>query len=183
MVGCQLASKRQPAVARAKQSRQAMAGAKQSRLGRPPKKGRMDFLERAVTALNTSFSDDEGIASALGSEDDANNAVELDDLSSSSDASLNEDITEWLTFADAEEVSRNGIFMDDDDDENFSDVEESNEPQKLGGFKRCSATVIGLHWDTSAEIPSHPDIKKPAIGSTVKQQFHYLFKSPIRFLH
>jgi hypothetical protein len=143
----------------------------------------MDFLERAVTALNTSFSDDEGIASALGSEDDANNAVELDDLSSSSDASLNEDITEWLTFADAEEVSRNGIFMDDDDDENFSDVEESNEPQKLGGFKRCSATVIGLHWDTSAEIPSHPDIKKPTIGSTVKQQFHYLFKSPIRFLH
>jgi hypothetical protein len=76
---------------------------------------------------------------------------------------------EWITFADAEEVSRNGIFMDDDDDEKFSDVEESNKPQKLGGFKRCSAPVIGLHWDTSAEIPSHPDIKKPMIGSTVCQ--------------
>jgi len=86
---------------------------------------------------------------------------------------------EWITFADAEEVSRNGIFMDDDDDEKCSDVEESNEPQQLGGFKRCSAPVIGLHWDTSAEILSHPDIKKPTKGSTVKQQLHYLFKSPI----
>jgi hypothetical protein len=36
-----------------------------------------------------------------------------------------------------------------------------------------------LHWDTSAKISRSPDIKKPTRGCSVKEQYHYLFKSPI----
>ncbi len=90
LIGCQVQSKRQPAV----------DSTEKCRKGRPARKV---LLQRAVSSLNANFSDDEfvGIAPESDDEDGGNN----EKVASSSDeeaSPMDEDIVEWLTFGDNE---------------------------------------------------------------------------------
>ena len=162
LVGAQLESKRQPSERNHSNSRR--------RQGRPKARGRKQLLHRAVSMLNANYSDDDLAGSAPASDEDGINDTELDEASSGSDAENGEDIVDWITFADMEGRNYDEPILDIDNNEALNKTQQSTESIE---------PRIGLHWDTSAKISSSPDIKKPTEGCSVKQQYSYLFKTPI----
>ena len=155
LIGCQVQSKRQPAV----------DSTEKCRKGRPARKV---LLQRAVSSLNANFSDDEfvGIAPESDDEDGSNN----EKVASSSDeeaSPMDEDIVEWLTFGENE----CGQYDD------TSETVQGNNNMVVDDSQ--TGPLLGLHWDTTAKVSNPPDIRRATKGCGVKPQYNYLFKTPI----
>jgi len=139
-------------------------------------KDRREVLKRAVSGLNSNFSDKECVGCTPWSDNESVHSIDDDNYLSTSmeDEDMedeDDDFLEWMIFGESHEMNNSIESVDADCDD------PSNSARSGVAAEEQSGSIDGLHWDTTFKIHDPPAGRKPTKGCSVKAQYECQFKT------